>query len=111
MTRRTFDMQRASKAGPERPAPGFPHPDGLTALHIAITRYGFTDAGAAPFDGFTIRQAAIDIGRFVGLIPSRRRPLPGAERIGKGMKYMLRTTAMYGAKKEQGYLRELTVDW
>ncbi len=50
------------------------------------------------------------MGRFVGFIPSRRRPLPGTERIGKGMKYMLRATAMYGATKEQGYLTESTVD-
>ena len=53
----------------------------------------------------TIRQAAIDIGHFVGFIPSRRRPLSGTERIGKGMKYMLQATAMYRAIKGQGYLR------
>ncbi len=109
MTWRTFGIQRAPKAEPDRPAPDLPHPDGLTALHIAMTGYGFTDAGAPPFDGFTIRQAAIGMGRFFGFIPSGRQPPPGTEKIRKGMKYMLQATAMYRAIREQGYMTDSTV--
>ena len=76
--------------------------------------YGFTDIRAPPFgetafDGLTIREAAIDIARFVGFIPSKRQPLPGTEKMRKGMKYMLQATAAYRAIKNLGLLAELTV--
>jgi len=39
--------------------------------------FGFRDARAPPFDGYTVREAAIGIGRHLGFIPSKRQPLPG----------------------------------
>ena len=103
---RVFDIQRAAKAEPDRPALDFLHEDELTALHIGMTDYGFTDARPPPFDGYTIREAAIDIGRYVGFIPSKRQPLPGTEKLRTGMKYLLQATGVYRAMTGLGYRRE-----
>ncbi len=106
---RVFDIQRAAKAEPDRPALDFLDEDELTALWIGMEDYGFRDARAPPFDGFTIREAAIDIGRYVGFIPSKRQPLPGTQKMWKGMKYLLQATAFYRAFRSRGPLRESTV--
>ena len=96
-----FDIQRAAKAEPDRPALDFLDEDELTALWIGMEPIiGFRDARAPPFDGFTIREAAIDIGRHLGFIPSKRQPLPGTEKMWKGMKYLLLATEMYRAMRE-----------
>ncbi len=97
---RVFDIQRAAKAEPDRPALDFLDADELTALYIAMGRYRFRNVRAPPFDGLTIREAAIDIGRYVGFIPSKRQPLPGTEKMWKGMKYLLLATEMYRAMRE-----------
>ena len=89
-----------------RPAPDFLHEDGLTALHIGMTECGFTDARPPPFDGYTIREAAIDIGRHLGFIPSRRQPLPGTEKTGTGMKCLPQATGACRAMTGPGYRRE-----
>ncbi len=104
-----FDIQRAAKAEPDRPALDFLDADELTALWIGMEDYGFRDARAPPFDGFTIREAAIDIGRYVGFIPSKRQPLPGTQKMWKGMKYLLQATAFYRAFRSRDPLRESTV--
>ena len=93
---RVFDIQRAAKAEPDRPALDFLHEDGLTALHIGMTECGFTDARPPPFDGYTIREAAIDIGRYVGFIPSKRQPLPGTEKLRTGTNTCSRRPASTG---------------
>ena len=71
-----------------------------------MTDYGFTDARPPPFDGYTIREAAIDIGRHVGFIPSKRQPLPGTEKLRTGTKYLLQATGVYRAMTGLGYRRE-----
>ncbi len=83
--------------------------DELTALRVGPEDHGFRDARAPLFDGFTIRGAAIDIGRHLGFIPSKRQPLPGTRKMWKGMKYLLQATAFHRAFRSRGMLRESTV--
>ena len=106
---RVFDIQRAAKAEPARPALDFLDRDELAALYIGMKDYGFTDIRAPPFgdgafDGLTIRRAAVDIARFVGFIPSKRQELPGTEKMRKGMTYMLQATAVYRSIRNAGLL-------
>ncbi len=98
---RVSGIQRAAKAEPDGPALDLLDEDELAALYIAMGRYRFRNVRAPPFDGFTIREAAIDIGRYVGFIPSRRQPLPGTRKMWKGMKYLLHATEMYRAMRER----------
>ncbi len=110
MAWRVFDIQRAAKAEPDRPALDVFDEDELTALSIDMQhQYKFTDTRAPPFDDLTIRQATIDVGRYVRFIPSRRQPLPGTEKIRKGMKYMLITAAAYRSFKRQQSMTVSTV--
>ena len=111
MAWRVFDIQRAARAEPDRPALDFFDEDELIALYSDMKhRYKFTDTRAPPFDDLTMRQAAIDVGRYVGFIPSRRQPLPGTEKIRKGMKYMLITAAAYRSFKRQQSMTVSTMD-
>ena len=96
---RVFDIHKAARAEPERPALDFFEADELQALYIGMKAYNFTKVRAPPFDTLNIRDAAIDIGRYVGFIPSRRQPLPGTEKLRKGMKYLLQATQIYRATR------------
>ena len=106
---RVFDIQRAAKAKPCRPALDFFDEDESAALYIGMEDCGFRNARAPPFDGCAIREAAVDVGRFVGFIPSRRQPLPGTEKSGTGMNCLLQATAIYRAIKKRGLLADLTM--
>ena len=106
---RVFDIQRAAKAEPDRPALDFFDEDELTALYIGMEDYGFKNARAPPFDGYTIREAAVDVGRYAGFIPSRRQSLPGTEKSRAGMKFLLYAAATYKAIKKRGMIVDSTV--
>ena len=86
----------------KRPALNFLDRDEFAALCIGMRDCGFRDIQASPFgeaafDDLTIRQAAVDIARFVGFIPSKRQDLPGTEMMREGMTCMLKATAIYRA--------------
>ncbi|MCY4007535.1 MAG: hypothetical protein OXE84_12045 [Rhodobacteraceae bacterium] len=101
---------RAARCEPDRPALDFFNEDELTAMSIDMKHpYKFTDTRAPPFDDLTIRQATIDVGRTVGFIPTRRQPLPGTEKIRKGMTDMLMTAAAYRSFKRQQSMTVSTV--
>jgi len=110
MAWRVLDIQRAARSDPDRPALDVFDEDERTAMSIDMKhRSKFTDTRAPPFDDLTIRPAAIDGGRCVGFIPSRRHPLPGTEKIRKGMKSMVITAAACRSFRRQQSMTVLTV--
>ena len=98
---RTFDIQKAAKAEPERPALDFFDVDELTALYSVMKGRGFGKVRGPPFDTLNIRDAAIDVGRSVGFIPSKRQPLPGTRKIRQGMKFLIRDTVIYKISRQE----------
>ena len=61
---RVFDVHKGAKAEPD--ALDFFEEDELNALHVGMKAYNCTKIRSPPFDKLTIREAAIDVGRYVG---------------------------------------------
>ena len=96
---RAFDLHKAARAEPERPALDFFHVDELAILCLEMARLGFKNVRAPPFDDLAVREAVVDLARYAGFIPSKRQPLPGIMKIRTAMKFLLPATAVYRGLK------------
>ena len=96
---RVFDLRKAAAAEPDWPALDFFEPDELATLYMRLAVHGFKNTGAPPRNDLRTREPVVDLGRFAGLIPSKRWPLPGDEKIRKAMKLLLISTQTYRAIK------------
>ena len=64
----------------------------------------------APLDYIPdLETFALDPGRYVGFIRSRRQPMLGTEKLCSGMQYLMIATTTYRGLKEAGLITESTV--
>jgi len=98
---RIFDILRAAKDEPDRLALDFFAQDELVTLYFCMENVGFNDVSQSLSADLSIRQAAIDVGRYSGFLPSKLQPLPGPEKMRQSMTKLEPAVFMYRALKEE----------
>ncbi len=82
-----FTLQRAARLQPEQPAEQFVTGEQIEALYASLrqVRVRIQPPRERPLD---IRTFVIDAARFAGFHPSRGQPLPGAQKLWSGLRYL-----------------------
>ena len=92
---RVFELERAARERPDRLAADVMDRDEIFMLYIELYRLRVIRAGAPPDYIPDLQTFAVDLGRYVGFIPSRRQPMPGTEQLWSGMQYLMIATTTY----------------
>ena len=92
---RVFELERAARERPARPAADVMDRDEIFMLYIELYRLGVIRVRAPPDYIPDLETFALDPGRYVGFIPSRRQPMPGTETLWSGMHYLMIATTTY----------------
>ena len=103
---RVFDLDRAARETPDRPADEIMSRDEIFMLYLGLYDYRVIRCRAPPDYIPDLRTFAIDLGRYVGFIPSKRQPMPGTAKLWTGMTYLMQATAALQQMRSAGMLRE-----
>ncbi len=83
-----FALQRAARHQPECPAEQFVTGEQIEVLYACLRRVRIRHPRGPPKGALDIRTFVIDAARFAGFRPSRRQPLPGAQKLWSGLRYL-----------------------
>ena len=106
---RVFEFGRAARDHPERRATDVMYPDEVFMLYLELCRLRVIRAHAPPDSIPDLQTLAVGLGQYVGFIPSRLQPIPGAEKLWNGLEYLMIATTAYRALKEAGVIIASTV--